>query len=187
MKLEEHDGRELIRLARECIDESLRVQTAPPFPKRDYCSALRQVRSAFVTLRTREQLRGCCGSIEPSRPLAEAVWQAAWASAFRDPRFPPLSTSEWQTVHLHVSVLEPPQPLVLANEEDLLSRLRPGIDGLVLECDGAHATFLPSVWAHLPHPREFVRHLKTKAGWSADFWSADMRASIYVVQEFEEG
>src|SRR5690606_22674759 len=135
MKLEDRDGRELIGLARECIESALRAQAVPPLPLRDYRPALRQARSAFVTLRSREQLRGCCGSIEPTRPLAEEIWQDAWASAFRDPRFPPLSAPEWPTIHLHVSVLELPRPIEVASEEELIARLRPGIDGLVLECN----------------------------------------------------
>lgn len=186
MKLESHDGRELIALARECIDESLRLRTLSPLPKRDYRPALRQARSAFVTLRTREQLRGCCGSIEATRPLAEEVWQDAWASAFRDPRFPPLSAVEWPTVHVHLSVLEPPRSLIVSSEEELIARLRPGIDGLVVEWNGARATFLPSVWEHIDSPHEFVRQLKAKAGWRADFWAADLRTSIYGVEEFDE-
>lgn len=186
MKLEPHDGRDLIALARECIDESLRLRTFPPLPKRDYRPALRQPRSAFVTLRTREHLRGCCGSVEATRALAEEVWHDAWASAFRDPRFPPLSATEWPAVHLHISVLEQPRPIEVASEEALIARLRPGIDGLIVEWNGARATFLPSVWEHLKDPREFVRELKAKAGWSADFWAADIRASIYAVEEFDE-
>lgn len=186
MKLERHDGHELIGLARECIDEALRLRTLPPRPRRDYRPVLLQPRSAFVTLWAREHLRGCCGSIEATRSLAEEVWQDAWASAFRDPRFPPLSATEWPTVHLHVSVLEPPRAIQFASEQELIARLRPGIDGLIVECHGARATFLPSVWEHIEDPSEFVRQLKTKAGWPADFWSPDLRASIYAVEEFDE-
>lgn len=186
MKLEEQDGRELIGLARECIDVALRTRALPHFPERNYGPALRQSRSAFVTLRTRGELRGCCGSIEASRPLAQEIWQDAWASAFRDPRFPPLSTREWPLVHLHISVLAPPQTIEVESEEELIAKLRPGLDGLVLECSGARATFLPSVWEHLRDPREFVRRLKEKAGWSEHFWSPYVRASIYAVEEFDE-
>jgi AmmeMemoRadiSam system protein A len=186
MKLEERDGRELISLARECIESVFRSRAMPPFPERDYSPALRQLRSAFVTLRTCEQLRGCCGSIEPTRPLAEEIWQDALASAFRDPRFPPLSAPEWPTIHLHVSVLEPPRPIEVASEEDLIARLRPGIDGLVLQCHGARATFLPSVWEDIQEPREFVRHLKAKAGWSESFWSPNVEVAIYEVEKFDE-
>lgn len=186
MKLEEQDGRELIALARECIEDALHLRELPPFPDRDYRPSLRQIRSAFVTLRAREQLRGCCGSIAPTCALAQEVWQVAWSSAFRDPRFPPLDATEWPAIHVHLSVLEQPQPIQLASEEELIARLRPGIDGLILECNGARATFLPSVWEQLRHPREFVHQLKKKAGWPADFWSAEMRASVYAVEEFEE-
>jgi AMMECR1 domain-containing protein len=109
MKLDEHDGRELIVLARECIDTSLRLGRLPALPEVSYRPSLQRLRSAFVTLRARDELRGCCGSIQPSRSLAEEVWHNAWASAFRDPRFPPLSASEWSSAHVHISALEAPR------------------------------------------------------------------------------
>lgn len=143
--------------------------------------------AAFVTLRRPDgSLRGCIGSLEAHRPLgADVVWNAA-AAATRDPRFPPVSASELATLRIEVSVLSAPVPLGTSSEAEVLARLRPGVDGVVLSLGSRRATFLPQVWDELPDPVEFLRHLKRKAGWPATFWSEDMVVETYRVRAWEE-
>jgi len=186
MKLTEGEGRELIRLARRSIDAALELRALAPFPSSAFPAGLQQHRSAFVTLRIGKELRGCCGSIEATCPLAREVWRVAWASAFNDPRFPPLTAAEWPRVHVHISVLAPAQPLAVQTEADLIRQLRPGVDGVIVELGAARATFLPSVWEQLPDPTLFVRHLKLKAGWSADFWSPRIAVWTYECEGVSE-
>lgn len=136
--------------------------------------------AAFVTLQTEAgALRGCIGSLEPIRPLAEDVSVHAFNAAFRDPRFPPLVAVEVEELTLHISVLSAPAPLSAADEAELLARLEPGIDGLILEEGPYRATFLPTVWEHLPEPADFLRALKRKAGLPATYWSAGLRFQRY--------
>lgn len=142
-------------------------------------AVLREPRASFVTLTIEEELRGCCGTLEPARPLALDVWRNAQASAFRDPRFAPLAVHEWRRTRLEVSVLSPRERIEVASEEALLSELVPGRDGLVIAWRGMRATFLPKVWEHLEHPRDFLRHLKLKAGWAPDFWANDVEIWRY--------
>jgi AmmeMemoRadiSam system protein A len=141
--------------------------------------ALDEPRASFVTLTIDRALRGCCGTLEPSRPLLLDVWHNAQASAFRDSRFLPLSIREWRRARLEVSVLTPCERLVVADEQELLRTLVPGRDGLVLVCQGRRATFLPKVWEQVAGAQEFVARLKHKAGWAAGFWAADMEAWRY--------
>jgi AMMECR1 domain-containing protein len=86
-----------------------------------------------------------------------------------------------------VSLLNPGERLPALDEEALAAALRPGIDGVVLECAGCRATFLPQVWEQLPAPRDFLRALKRKAGLAEDFWNGDVRVSRYTVAKFVEG
>jgi len=170
---------ELLRTAASAIECGLgQVKVAPPDPAA-LAESLRRVRASFVTLTIEGDLRGCCGTLDPARPLALDVWRNAQATAFRDPRFAPLTRMEWLRVDLEISVLSPREPMAVRSEAELLSRLVPGRDGLVLCWRGASATFLPKVWDQLGEPREFVRHLKLKAGWSADFWSEEIEAWRY--------
>ena len=68
------------------------------------------------------------------------------------------------------------------SEADLLKQIRPGIDGLILS-DGLYkGTFLPSVWESLPDPKQFLMHLKMKAGLKPDHWSDTIKAERYVVE-----
>jgi AmmeMemoRadiSam system protein A len=142
-------------------------------------------RASFVTLHSPgDRLRGCIGSLEAYRPLAEDVNQNAWAAAFRDPRFPPLQEEELAGLDIHVSVLSESQALHFGSEQELLGLIRPGVDGLILQEQTARGTFLPSVWESLPEPAQFLAHLKLKAGLPADYWSESVRMWRYTTQSF---
>lgn len=184
--LPEPERATLLRVARESIirglqaGEPLRVRVA------DHPAALRAVRASFVTLHGGDDLRGCIGHLEAVQPLVEDVAENAYAAAFRDPRFPPLRPEELGSLRIHVSVLTPPEPLPCASEAELLTRLRPGRDGLILEAGHRRGTFLPSVWASLPGPREFLHHLKLKAGLPGNGWPAQIRVYRYETESFGE-
>ncbi len=178
-----HDkGRVLTGLARAAIARELGMDSAmPPLD-----AWLREPGAVFVTLTEHGALRGCIGSLEARRPLVEDLEANAVAAAFADPRFPPLSREELERVRVEVSILSAPEPLHFSSEANALDRLRPGIDGVILEHGWHRATFLPQVWEQLPEPRSFMAHLKSKAGLEPDFWEADVRLSRYTVEKFKE-
>ena len=180
------DARRLLDVARASIRSGLeRGRPLRPDPLA-YPAPLRELRASFVTLHLEAELRGCVGGLEPVRPLVTDVAEHAFAAAFRDPRFPPLAAAELAQLDVHVSVLSLLEPLAFASEEDLLAKLRPGVDGLLLEAGGRRGTFLPAVWEQLPEPREFLRHLKRKAGLAPDFWSDALEVRRYTVESVGE-
>ena len=149
--------------------------------------ALQACCGTFVTLKIDNQLRGCIGSLSGRAPLVSGVRDNALNAAFHDPRFSPLSEKELDRVHIEVSVLSEPEPLSYADADDLVAKLRPGIDGVIIKKGYASATFLPQVWEQLPRPESFLAHLCMKAGLPADQWRAgDLEVLIYQVQYFEE-
>lgn len=154
----------LLTRARDSIRHGL-VQGGPSaHTPADADETLRMPRASFVTLKIAGQLRGCIGSVEARGPLIEDVAHNAWAAAFRDPRFPPLQATEADALDIHISVLTPLSPLVADCEPALLAVLQPGVDGVLLQQERRRSTFLPQVWDQLPEPREFLRHLRRKAG-----------------------
>lgn len=142
--------------------------------------------ATFVTLTQQGELRGCVGTLEARWSLQQDVEQNALAAAFNDPRFAPLAANELPYTRIEVSLLSAPAPLSFADEDDLLQRLRPGIDGVVLEWRGQRATFLPQVWDSLTDPREFIAALKDKAGVTANFSQDGIRVSRYAVDKWKE-
>ncbi len=180
------DRSTLLALARASIAHGL--EHASPLQVRpgDYGPALREERAVFVTLTQGGSLRGCIGHLEAVQPLVQDVAENAFQAAFRDPRFPPVQEDDLPTLKIQISVLSPPEPLPFDSEEDLLSRIEPGRDGLILRAGKARGTFLPSVWESLPEPREFLRHLKMKAGLGPDFWSEDVEIWHYHTESFSE-
>ncbi|MEE4361028.1 MAG: AmmeMemoRadiSam system protein A [Pseudomonadales bacterium] len=173
------DGERLLAVARASIEEGLR--TGRPLRVRvdDYPEALRAPGASFVTLEKQGHLRGCRGMLQAERPLVEDVALNAFATAFEDPRFPPLDAAELDGIDISLSVLEAPQPLDVHSLRELEQRLRPGVDGLIID-DGRHrATFLPSVWEQLPDPRAFIDQLWRKAGLPVGTWPASLRVQRY--------
>jgi AmmeMemoRadiSam system protein A len=142
--------------------------------------------ATFVTLTQQGALRGCIGSLTAYRPLREDVAANAVNAALRDPRFPPLTADELPATHLEVSVLSAAEPYPFTDRADALSRLRPGVDGLILEYGSRRGTFLPQVWDSLSEPDEFLAHLVRKAGLPAGWWDDGARLSRYTVKAFEE-
>jgi len=137
----------------------------------------------FVTLTQDGALRGCIGSLEAHRPLDRDVRANAVAAAFSDPRFPPLTLAEFPRTRVEVSLLSAPKPMVFSSEADALRQLRPDVDGIILTAGQRRSTFLPQVWEQLPEPRQFLAHLKQKAGLPADWWSAEVQLERYEVQK----
>ena len=179
MKLDPAARQAVLRTAATSIETKLGLVEAAPPAVADTRGALGEPRATFVTLTIEGELRGCCGTLEPVRPLLLDVWINAQASAFRDPRFPPLTAREWRWSSLEVSLLTPCEPMAVSTEQQLLLELVPGRDGLVLEWRGMRATFLPKVWEHVTGPHDFLRRLKEKAGLRADFWAEDVRVWRY--------
>lgn len=186
---DEHEGslgRALVGHARQAITQALGLPTPPVRALPDH-PALARPGATFVTLHDAEgELRGCVGRIEASRPLGEDVRANALAAAFHDSRFAPLRASEWPGLQVEVSLLGKPEPLAVRSEAEALAALRPGVDGVIFEWRGAHATFLPQVWQKLPDAAAFMAALKRKAGLPADFWADDVRLSRYRVRSFHE-
>ncbi|HEX7273726.1 MAG TPA: AmmeMemoRadiSam system protein A [Casimicrobiaceae bacterium] len=142
--------------------------------------------ATFVTLFCNAELRGCIGSLQPLRALGEDVRENAINAAFHDPRFPPLAQAEFGATSIEVSLLSPSMRQCFAAEEELLARLRPGVDGVTLEYGRCRGTFLPQVWDALPEARLFLAELKRKAGLPGDFWSPQLNVALYQVTKWKE-
>ena len=190
-KLTEAQGRLLLRLARKTLQKKL---GAAPMETDKYLNDetaadpdLQRRLGVFVTLNKAGALRGCIGSLTGSSPLLDGVRSNALNAAFNDPRFPPLTKKELDQIHIEISVLTEPEPLNYTDSSDLLRRLRPHVDGVILRWSGASATYLPQVWDQLSDPGAFLTSLCLKAGLPGDTWRHKaVTIETYQVQAFEE-
>jgi len=176
-------GALLLSLARRSIEHTWETSATWEVDLATVPPELAATGACFVTLHKHGQLRGCIGSPEAWRPLATDVVENATRAAFHDPRFAPLRADECDGLKVHISVLSPAHPFIFMDEADLLAKLNAGTDGLIIEDTSHRALFLPSVWAQLPQPEQFLAHLKAKAGLSPDHWSADFKAWRFVTAE----
>ena len=179
------ERRLLLDVAGEAVAHGVRTGRSLAVDPADYPERLREPRATFVTLEQHGQLLGCIGSLEPRLPMVEDVAKNAFGAIFHDPRCPRLTSADVPHIALHISILTPPVPMRFADEADLVRQLRPGVDGLILEDGFSRGTFLPVVWSSLPDPRDFVTHLKLKAGLPPTYWSDTLRVSRYTTDVVE--
>lgn len=175
-------GETLLKVARDAIARHL----GEPGVSHNIKHWMHEPGACFVTLTQGGELRGCIGSLEAHRSLMQDVRANAIAAAVHDPRFSPLIARELAHTRIEVSLLSRTEDMLFSSEQDALSRLRPGVDGIVLEYGQARGTFLPQVWESLPKPADFMAHLKRKAGLPASFWHEDIRLSRYTVTKWKE-
>ncbi len=175
-------GSTLLTLARNALSAHFGLTQNPA----DDSPELHKPGATFVTLTQHGNLRGCIGSLEAWRPLAQDVHENALAAAFGDPRFAPLTIDELPITRVEVSLLTPPEPIPFTSEADALDQLRPDIDGVIFTAGHRRSTFLPQVWEQLPAPVVFMAHLKQKAGLPANYWGSDIRLERYTVKKWKE-
>jgi MEMO1 family protein len=188
--LNDKQGKILLKLARKTIAEHLGIK-----PRQDYILSssdleekdLQRRSGTFVTLKIRNQLRGCIGNLNSSETIMEGVKQNAINAAFNDYRFSPLTVKEFDKIDIEISILSEPKALEYKDGKDLISKLRPDIDGVIIRKGHASATFLPQVWEQLKKPEDFLSHLCAKAGLPSDSWkNSKLEVLTYNVQYFEE-
>jgi AmmeMemoRadiSam system protein A len=185
--LNENERKYLLKLAREALVSSVNGKALPPFDQQEITSILRDPGASFVTLTIRGNLRGCIGALEPYQSLVADVQEHAMAAALQDYRFPPVQPEELSQIEIEISRLTTPQPLPYKTPQELVEKLRPGVDGVVLRDGMRRSTFLPQVWGTLPDPTEFLEHLCAKMGADPDLWKRKkLDVQVYQVEEFHE-
>lgn len=173
-------GPDLIAVAERAIDHGLTHGTPPAMDIDRWPERLREERASFVTLLAADGLlRGCIGTLEPCRPLVADISANAFAAAFEDPRFPPLRKAERTGLSCELSILTLPEPMEFTDEADLVERLVPGVDGVLIEAGARRGTLLPAVWEQLPDPVEFWQTVKQKAGIAQGMLPEDLTVYRY--------
>jgi AmmeMemoRadiSam system protein A len=184
-------GQLLVKLARHTLSQQLSKQ----IPQKEIDSLNTSLSDpcfnsscgTFVTLTIDGKLRGCIGNLTSNASVVSGVRQNAINAAFHDPRFSSLSLPELDRVSIEVSILSEPRPLDYREPADLLNKIRPHIDGVILRKGSASATFLPQVWEQIRKPQNFLAQLCLKAGLAADAWQqSKLEVSTYQVQHFKE-
>ncbi len=177
----------LLTLARNSIVSFVNERKLLPVNVSDYSPRLQDDGASFVTLTMGGNLRGCIGALEPHQPLVQDVCEHAVAAAIEDYRFPPVQSNELPIIKIEISRLTIPQALIYSGPDDLVRKLRPHVDGVILKDGARRATFLPQVWEKLPDTQDFLSHLCDKMWAPSNLWKRKaLEVFIYQVEEFSE-
>ena len=177
----------LLKITREALEKAVRGELLPKVNLENLPESLQAPGASFVTLTNNGRLRGCIGILEARQPLAIDVQEHAVAAALQDYRFPRVVPEECPNIQIEISVLSPKKILQYEKPEALAEKIRPKVDGVVLEDGYRKATFLPQVWDQLEAPETFLSHLCAKMGAPSNLWRKKLlRVYTYQVQEFHE-
>lgn len=177
----------LLDTARQAVEDGVRGKTLEKLKLDELSKNLYEPGASFVTLTKHGELRGCVGALEAYQPLVEDVREHAVAAALQDYRFSPVLPEEVPELMIEISRLTPPELLEYDEPKELLARIRPGIDGVILREGTRRATFLPQVWEKLPDPVQFLGHLCQKMGVDESYWRHHkLKVFTYQVEEFHE-
>lgn len=176
----------IIDIVKKTIDLKLRgreeINITNYFP---YPPILDSAGACFVTLHLNNNLRGCIGSVIPQTSLLIDLIKNAHNAAFMDPRFNPLTRDEFEQCQISVSLIGRPERIDFNSEEDLLSQLKPNIDGVIIKDADKQALYLPSVWEILPNKEDFLKSLKQKAGFDREYFSSTLEAYRFITYEIK--
>ncbi len=176
----------LLDLARKTIGCHFNTGDGVPDVPKD--EVFHKKKATFVTLKISGRLRGCIGHLKPVTSLWKSVGENARSAAFHDHRFSALTPVELKNLEIDISILSSPSPLEYTDSDDLLKKLQPGIDGVVLSDGQRGATFLPQVWEQLRSAEQFLGQLCRKAGLEETAWlEGNLAIKVYQVLCFGEG
>ncbi|MBW2970970.1 AmmeMemoRadiSam system protein B [Candidatus Woesearchaeota archaeon] len=173
----------LLDIARTTIENHLSGKELPKLTPGEYPESIKKVQGCFVTLNKGEEqaLRGCIGHILPQTELYNCVQQNAVSAAVNDRRFQPVQYSELDDIEIEISVLSVPKLVEFSTPPELLDKLTPLKDGVVIEYNGRTSTYLPQVWEQLPIKEDFLSRLCQKQGSPSDCY-ARQGVKIYSYQ-----
>ena len=185
LELDADERRILLGVAEDAIAHALATGEARVPNGRELASPRLQIPTAtFVTLERDDRTLGCMGTRETRLPLAESVAHFAVAAAFADPNRPSITAHDFVAMTITVSVLSSTERLRARSAADLAARLRPGVDGLVLEAARGVTVLLPWVWSVCPTVDEFLGTLWRKAGLRPGDWPRGTRVLRCTADEF---
>lgn len=170
--IEKYYSKYVLDLVKQTIVASIKGEEFIPH---DIPPVLTEYGASFVTLKLKTgELRGCIGSVYPTKPLILDIIDNAKNAGFQDPRFEPLTVDELPNLQLSVSILSSIERINFKDERDLLSQIYP--HGVILAERDRRAVYLPIVWEQLPDRAVFLNSLKEKAGLAPDYFSRTLEA-----------
>lgn len=185
MKLTDTDKKFLLALARSTIENLLEDINVTEPDKSTLPIIMKENAPTFVTLEVDGELHGCIGHTEPVLPVYKDVIANTISAAFEDPRFPEITKEDLKTLTIEISILKDFKVLSGKNQEEIIQKIEPTKDGVILENDYNRALFLPQVWEELPKKEDFLTHLSLKAGLPLLAWkNSDTFFTIFTVEKF---
>lgn len=170
--IEKYYSKYVLDLVKQTIVASIKGEEFIPH---DIPPVLTEYGASFVTLKLKTgELRGCIGSVYPTKPLILDIIDNAKNAGFQDPRFEPLTVDELPNLQFSVSILSSIERINFKDERDLLSQIYP--HGVILAERDRRAVYLPIVWEQLPDRAVFLNSLKEKAGLAPDYFSRTLEA-----------
>jgi len=180
MNISKEEKQILLKAARQSIG-SLFDAKEPEKPDYKKYPLLKEKLGVFVTLTINHELRGCIGYIIGHEALFDSICSAAIHAAVNDPRFSALKKSEFEKIHIEISILSEFVPINSYDEIII------GKHGLYLD-EGGGGLLLPQVATeHKMNLGQFLSAICNKSGFYSEFWKErTLKIKVFTAEIFSE-
>lgn len=166
-----HNKEKIVNIVKKSLDTAVTKKQQWQPEREDQNDVLFNKGASFVTLNKNGELRGCIGSVVSNKAIAKDLADNTFAAALNDNRFSPVLPEELKDITVSISLLTNFEEITFNSYEDLLSKIKPNIDGILIRDGKRQGLFLPVVWKQIPSKNDFLTELKIKAGLSPSYWS----------------
>jgi AmmeMemoRadiSam system protein A len=129
-----------VRLARRNVEQYVRTRKSVAPPEDTESELLSRSAGVFVSIEKDGALRGCIGTILPTKEnIALEILANSVSAATRDPRFDPIAPEELDALSYSVDVLSPPEPIQSKSELDVTRY------GVIVTCGRRRGLLLPNL------------------------------------------
>ncbi|MBE6444285.1 MAG: AmmeMemoRadiSam system protein B [Alphaproteobacteria bacterium] len=166
-----HNKKALVEVVKTALDRAVNQNEYFQPERMNFNNVLFDKGASFVTLEKKGKLRGCIGSVVANKAIAVDLANNTYAAALNDSRFTPVTPDELKDISFTIALLTNFEEIQFDSVEDLLSKIKVDVDGLLIQDGERQGLFLPAVWKQIPDKQEFLTELKIKAGLSPSYWS----------------
>jgi AmmeMemoRadiSam system protein A len=179
------DQQFLLQLARHELEAVLAGEPGVSVDPDELSPMLKRKAACFITLTKDGSQRGCMiDSLYPHEPVYRNVLRNVKLAATGDERYPPVTANELDAIWIEINILNRPTSVSFKTPEELLGKLRLGVDGVILRTPSDFATYLPWVWDLYAEPDQFLSHLCEKAGAPSGCWRERPFPQVETYQTF---
>ncbi|PIR34575.1 MAG: hypothetical protein COV36_00515 [Alphaproteobacteria bacterium CG11_big_fil_rev_8_21_14_0_20_44_7] len=150
-------------------------------PKREEFADL-PIQASFISVDFKDKFISCYGTIWKEKKLHLDIVKNSHTAVRNTKIYQDMTPEKFRRLKISIYLLSELTELSFSDEKDMISQLKPGVDGVVFQWGKVYRTYLPVVWENTPNPQDFIAGLKRKANLPNDIWDSSVKVWTYTTE-----